>query len=81
MNTAKLIAWMVLPIVGLVALGALAIWLFQALMGVVLYLVVGVAVAAGGAYLYQRAKRAVGPGTRTRLRLDAAAETYRQRNG
>jgi len=80
MNTVKLIAWLVLPIVGLVALGALAIWLFQALMGVLLYLVVGIAVAAGGAYLYQRAKRAVGPGTRSRMRLDAAAETYRQRN-
>ena len=80
MNTVKLIAWLVLPIVGLVALGALAIWLFQALMGVLLYLVVGIAVAAGGAYLYQRAKRAVGPGTRTRMRLDAASETYRQRN-
>jgi hypothetical protein len=80
MNTAKLIAWLVLPIVGLVALGALAIWLFQALMGVLLYLVVGIAVAAGGAYLYQRTKRAIGPGTRTRMRLDAASETYRQRN-
>ena len=80
MNTAKLIAWLVLPIVGLVALGALAIWLFQALMGVLLYLVVGIAVAAGGAYLYHRAKRAIGPGTRTRMRLDAAAETYRQRD-
>jgi hypothetical protein len=80
MNTVKLIAWLVLPIVGLVALGALAIWLFQALMGVLLYLVVGVAVAAGGAYLYHRAKRSIGPGTRTRMRLDAATETYRQRN-
>ena len=80
MNTAKLIAWLVLPIVGLVALGALAIWLFQALMGVLLYLIVGIAVAAGGAYLYQRAKRSIGPGTRTRMRLDAAAQTYRQRN-
>jgi hypothetical protein len=80
MNTVKLMAWLVLPIVGLVALGALAIWLFQALMGVLLYLVVGIAVAAGGAYLYQRTKRAVGPGTRSRMRLDAAAETYRQRN-
>ena len=80
MNTVKLIAWLVLPIVGLVALCALAIWLFQALMGVLLYLVVGIAVAAGGAYLYQRTKRAVGPGTRSRMRLDAAAETYRQRN-
>ena len=79
-NAVKLIAWLVLPIAGLVALGALAIWLFQALMGVLVYLLVGVAVAAGGAYLYQKAKRAVGPGTRSRMRLDAAAETYRQRN-
>ena len=69
MNTVKLIAWLVLPIVGLVALGAIAIWLFQALMGVLLYLLVGIAVAAGGAYLYHRAKRAIGPGTRTRMRL------------
>ena len=79
-NAVKLIAWLVLPIAGLVALGALAIWLFQALMGVLVYLLVGIAVAAGGAYLYQKAKRAVGPGTRTRMRLDAASETYRQRN-
>ncbi len=79
-NAAKLVAWLVLPIVGLIALGALAIWLFQALMGVLVYLLVGVAVAAGGAYLYQRAKRAVGPGTRTRMRLEAAAETHRMRN-
>ena len=57
-NAVKLIAWLVLPIAGLVALGALAIWLFQALMGVLVYLLVGIAVAAGGAYLYQRAKRA-----------------------
>ena len=79
-NAVKLVAWLVLPIAGLVALGALAIWLFNALMGALVYLLVGVAVAAGGAYLYQKAKRAVGPGTRTRMRLDAAAETYRQRN-
>ena len=79
-NAVKHIAWLVLPIAGLVALGALAIWLFQALMGVLVYLLVGIAVAAGGAYLYQKAKRAVGPGTRTRMRLDAASETYRQRN-
>ena len=79
-NAVKLIAWLVLPIAGLVALGALAIWVFQALMGVLVYLLVGIAVAAGGAYLYQKSKRAVGPGTRTRMRLDAAAETYRQRN-
>jgi uncharacterized membrane protein YiaA len=80
MNTAKLIAWLVLPLVGLVLLGVIAIWAFQALLNISLYLLVGIAVAAGGAYLYQRAKRAVGPGTRTRMRLEAASETYRRRN-
>jgi hypothetical protein len=80
MNTAKLIAWLVLPLVALVALGMIAVWVFNALLGYVFYLVVGVLVAAGGAYLYQKTKRAVGPGTRTRMRLDAAAETYRRRN-
>jgi hypothetical protein len=70
----------VLPLVGLVVIGALAIWLFQHLLGLVFYLVVGAAVAGGGYYLYSRAKRAIGPGTRTRMRLDAAAETYRRNN-
>jgi hypothetical protein len=80
MNAAKLIAWLVLPLVALVALGMIAVWVFNALLGYIFYLVVGAAVAAGGVYLYHRAKRAVGPGTRTRMRLDAAAETYRRRN-
>jgi hypothetical protein len=80
MNAAKLIAWLVLPLVGLVLLGMLAIWLFETLLGLAFYLVVGILVAAGGTYLYQRTKRAIGPGTRTRMRLDAAAETYRRRN-
>jgi protein-S-isoprenylcysteine O-methyltransferase Ste14 len=81
MNTARLIAWLVLPLVGLVLLGMLALWMFEWLLGFALYLVVGVLVAGGATYLYHRAKRAVGPGTRNRLRLEAAAETYRRRNG
>jgi hypothetical protein len=80
MNTARLIAWMVLPVVALVAVGMIAIWLFEAILGIVFYLVVGALVGAGGLYLYQRAKRAVGPGTRTRMRLDAASQTYRERS-
>ena len=67
-------------LVGLVVAGVLAIWLFKALLGLAFYLVVGAAIVGGGAYLYYRAKRAVGPGSRTRNRLTAAAETYRQRN-
>jgi hypothetical protein len=70
----------VAAIFGLVLVGAVAIWLLKALLGVVVYLLVGAIVIGGGIYLYGRAKRAVGQGTRTRNRLDAAASTYRQRN-
>jgi hypothetical protein len=80
MNAGKIMALLVLPLVGLVLLGFVAIWAFKALLGVALYLVVGAAVAGGGIYLYRRTKRALGPGTRARRRLEAAAETYRTRN-
>jgi O-antigen/teichoic acid export membrane protein len=80
MNTVRLLAWLVLPIVGLFVVGALAIWLFKALMGMIVYLIVGALVVGGGVYLYGRAKRALGPGTRERRRLEAAAETYRNRH-
>jgi hypothetical protein len=79
MNTARLIAWLLLPIAGLVLVGALAIWLFHALLSLVLYLAVGVLVVGGGVYLYGRARRALGPGTRNRRRIEAATETYRMR--
>ena len=64
----------------LVVVGVLALWVFKALLGIVGYLIVGALVVGGGMYLYSKAKRAVGPGTRTRNRIDAAASTYRQRN-
>jgi hypothetical protein len=80
MNTAKLIAWLVLPLVALVVLGMITVWAFQALLSYGFYLILGALVAGGGAYLYYRTKRALGPGTRARYRLDAAAETYRRRN-
>ncbi|HET6211958.1 MAG TPA: hypothetical protein VFE14_03690 [Micromonosporaceae bacterium] len=80
MNVGRLLAWVVLPIVGLVLAGMLAIWLFKALLGLVFYLLVGALVVGGGVYLYGRARRALGPGTRTRRRIDAASQTYRERN-
>ncbi len=80
MNTARLLAWVVLPLIGLVLVGALAIALVKAVLGVLVYILVGALVVGGGVYLYGRAKRALGPGTRTRRRLDAASETYRMRN-
>jgi uncharacterized membrane protein YdfJ with MMPL/SSD domain len=80
MNTARMLAWLLLPLVALVAVGALAVWLFENLLGLVFYLLVGALVAGGAVYLYNRAKRAVGPGTRNRRRIEAASETYRMRN-
>ena len=66
-------------IAGLVVVGALAIWVLKALIGIIAYVLVGALVVGGGLYLYRKAKKAVGPGTRTRNRLDAASSTYRQR--
>jgi hypothetical protein len=77
---AKLLMWLLLPIVGLVVVGMLAFWVLSHLLGVLAYLLVGAAVVGGGVYLYGRARRALAPGTRTRLRLDAARETYERRD-
>jgi len=76
----RLLAWTVAAIVGLALAGMLAIALFKALLGMVFYLIVGAVVVGGGFYLYAKTKSALGPGTRARRRLDAAAETYRARN-
>lgn len=72
MNAARLLAWIVLPLVGLVLAGMVVIWLFKVLLGLAFYLIVGALVVAGGYYLYRRAARAVGPGSRTRRRIEAA---------
>jgi hypothetical protein len=80
MNAAKLVAWLVLPVVGLVLAGMLAVWLLHAILGLLVYIIVGALVVGGGVYLYRRAQRSIGPGTRTRRRIDAATETYRMRN-
>jgi hypothetical protein len=80
MNTAKLLAWLVLPVVGLALAGMLVIWLFHVIMGMLVYIIVGALAVGCGVYLYRRAHRAIGPETRTRRRIEAAAETYRTRN-
>jgi hypothetical protein len=76
---AKLLAWLILPVVGLLVAGWLAIWVIKALLGIVVYLIVGAAVVGGGIYLYRRARRAIGPETRARRRIEAARATYQQR--
>src|SRR5262249_58730865 len=80
MNTARMLAWLVLPLVALVAVGALAIWLFKALLGVLFYLVVGAVVAGGAGSLFNRAERAGGPRPRPPRRVAAGAATHRPRH-
>jgi hypothetical protein len=77
---AKLLAWLLLPVVGLVVAGMLAIWVLHLFLGVLAYVLVGALVVGGGVYLYGRARRALAPGTTARRRIDAAAETYRMRD-
>jgi uncharacterized membrane protein YedE/YeeE len=76
----KLLAWLLLPVVGLVVVGWLALWLLHALLGVLVYVLVGALVIGGAIYLAGAARRALSPGTRARRRLDAASETYRMRD-
>jgi hypothetical protein len=77
---AKLLMWLLLPIAGLVVVGMAAFWVLSHLLGALAYVLVGAVVVGGGVYLYGRARRALAPGTRTRLRLDAARETYEQQH-
>ncbi|HEX2774903.1 MAG TPA: hypothetical protein VHN18_21105 [Micromonosporaceae bacterium] len=81
MNSGRVLARVALGLVGLVLAGMLAVWLLKALLGLAFYLVIGALVVGGGVYLYHRLKRAVGPGTRTQRRIEAAARTYRIRKG
>jgi hypothetical protein len=75
-----MLAWVVGSLVGLVVVGALAIWLFKMLLSLAVYLIVGAVVVGGAAYLYRRAKRSLGPGTRTQRRIEAATKTYKMRD-
>jgi hypothetical protein len=75
----RFLAWTAVGVVAVVAVGWLAIALLKALLGVAVYLIVGAAVVGGGAYLYQKGKRALARDTRARRRLEAAAATYRER--
>jgi hypothetical protein len=78
-NPVKLIAWLVLPIVALVVVGAVAWWALGAALHLVGYLIVGALVVGGGALVYRKVKRSIGPGTRNHNRIEAARETYRMR--
>ena len=71
MNAVKLAAWLILPVVGLVVVGMLAIWAIHLVLGLLSYIIVGALVVGAGVYLYRRARRAVGPGASGRRRIRA----------
>jgi hypothetical protein len=71
MNAVKLAVWVILPIVGLVLVGMLAIWAIHVVLSLLPYIIVGGLVVGVGAYLYRRAKRAVGSGSSGRRRIGA----------
>jgi uncharacterized membrane protein SirB2 len=57
----------VLAVVGLIVVGALAVWLVSHLLGLLFYIVVGALVVGGGMYLYGKAKRSITSGGRRRI--------------
>jgi hypothetical protein len=71
MNAVKLVAWLVVPLVGLVLIGMLAIWAIHAILGLLSYIIVGALVVGAGMYLYRRARRAVRSGSNDRRRIGA----------
>ena len=75
----RFLAGTVAVVVGLFVAGAIAVWLFKALLGAVFYLVVGAVVVGGAVWLYGRARRGLSGGSRNQRRLEATLATWRQR--
>jgi hypothetical protein len=71
MNAVKFAAWLILPVVGLVLVGMLAIWAIHVVLGLLSYIIVGALVVGAGVYLYRRARRAIGSGASGRRRIGA----------
>jgi O-antigen/teichoic acid export membrane protein len=66
-------------VVGLFVVGAITLWVFHALLGILGYLIVGALVVGGGIWLYGRAKRGLGT-SRNQRRIEAGLATWKQRN-
>jgi hypothetical protein len=49
----------VLGVVGLVVVGAVALWVVKAVLGLLFYLVIGALVVGGAAYLYGKTKGSI----------------------
>ena len=76
----RLLAGTVAVVVGLFIAGAIAVWLFKALLGAIFYLIVGAVVVGGAVWLYGRARRSLSGGSRNQRRLEATLATWRQRH-
>jgi hypothetical protein len=76
----KAIAYLIALVLGVIVVGWVGIALLHAVLGGLVYLIVGAVIIGGGFWLYSRAKRSLAPGTRTQRRIEAAAKTYRMRN-
>jgi undecaprenyl pyrophosphate phosphatase UppP len=76
----RVLAGIVAAVFGLFVVGAIAVWLFQALIGAAFYLIVGALVVGGAVWLYGKARRGLTGGSRNQRRLEATLATWRQRN-
>ncbi|WP_327005107.1 hypothetical protein OHA72_60590 [Dactylosporangium sp. NBC_01737] len=75
----RVLAGIVAVVVGLFVVGAIAVWLFNALLGAAFYLIVGAVVVGGAVWLYGRVRRNLTGGSRNQRRLEATLATWRQR--
>ena len=66
MNESHFVRNALLAIVGIIAVGFVAVWLFQLLIHLLLYVIVGLAIVGGGYYLVRRS-RAIGSSKRRRI--------------
>ncbi|HEY3009850.1 MAG TPA: hypothetical protein VGJ63_17545 [Micromonosporaceae bacterium] len=73
----RIVAGVVLLVVAVVVVGWVAMAVVHALVSLAWYLILGALVVGGGYWLYRRARRAIGPETRNRRRLEAALRTRR----
>ncbi|MEV4512083.1 hypothetical protein AB0K00_24330 [Dactylosporangium sp. NPDC049525] len=75
----RVLAGIVGVVVGLFVIGAIAVWLFNALLSAAFYLIVGAVVVGGAIWLYGRVRRGLTGGSRNQRRLEATLATWRQR--
>ncbi len=75
----RFLAGTVAVVVALFVVGAIAVWLFKALLGAAFYLIVGAVVVGGAVWLYGKARRGLSSGSRNQRRLVATLATWRQR--